>query len=130
MQDWLIVMGVVPFIIGMCGQVARNIVLGNKRRESDNLVGWRRIYWATLPLHALAVGAWTGLLGYKYGLPVPDAFGDTLAGSILAYTMSGGVSVVGYDAIVKTIRRMLYKGPIDNQRRSSDSQDSLNDHTG
>lgn len=123
-------MGVVPFIIGMCGQVARNIVLGNKRRESDNLTGWKRIYWATLPLHALGVGAVAGLIGYKYGLPVPSAFGDTLAGSILAYTMSGGVSVVGYDAIVKTIRRMLYKGSVDSQRRSSDSQDSPNDRTG
>lgn len=130
MQDWLIVMGVVPFIIGMCGQVARNIVLGNKRRESDNLKGWKRIYWTTLPLHALGVGTIAGLIGYKYGLPVPSAFGDTLAGSILAYMMSGGVSVVGYDAIVKTIRRMLYKGSVDSQRRSSDSQDSPNDRTG
>lgn len=130
MQDWLIVMGVVPFIIGMCGQVARNIVLGNKRRESDGHTGWRRIYWATLPLHALAVGAGIGLIGYEHGLPIPSAFGKTLAGSILAYTLSGGVSVVGYDAIVKTIRRMLYKGPLDSQRRSTDSQDSLNDRTG
>ena len=133
MQDWLIILGVVPFIIGMCGQVVRNIVLGNKRRESDGHTGWRRIYWATLPLHALAVGAWTGLLGYKYGLPVPAAFGNTLAGSILAYTMSGGVSVVGYDAIVKTLRRMLetYKSPaIELQRRSSDQQNTSNDRTG
>jgi len=132
MQDWLIILGVVPFIIGMCGQVVRNIVLGNKRRESDGHAGWRRIYWATLPLHALAVGAWTGLLGYKYGLPVPAAFGNTLAGSILAYTTSGGVSVVGYDAIVKTLRRILenYKTPISLQRRSDDPSTSLNDKTG
>jgi len=135
MQDWLIILGVVPFIIGMCGQVVRNVVLGNKRRESDAHSGWRRIYWATLPLHALAVGAWTGLIGYKYGLPVPQAFGDTLAGSILAYTTSGGISVVGYDAIVKTIRRMLetYKGPADSQqaqRRVSDTSDSMQDRTG
>jgi hypothetical protein len=117
----------------MCGQVVRNIILGNKRRESDGHVGWRRIYWATLPLHALAVGAGVGLIGYEYGLPVPIAFGKTLAGSILAYTLSGGVSVVGYDAIVKTLRRMLetYKGPaVESQRRTSDPQNSLNDRTG
>jgi hypothetical protein len=133
MQDWLIILGVVPFIIGMCGQVIRNIVLGNKRRESDGHVGWRRLYWATLPLHALAVGAGVGLIGYEYGLPVPIAFGKTLAGSMLAYTLSGGVSVVGYDAIVKTLRRMLetYKGPVvESQRRTSDPQNSLNDRTG
>ena len=133
MQDWLIILGVVPFIIGMCGQVIRNIGLGNKRRESDGHVGWRRLYWATLPLHALAVGAGVGLIGYEYGLPVPIAFGKTLAGSMLAYTLSGGVSVVGYDAIVKTLRRMLetYKGPVvESQRRTSDPQNSLNDRTG
>jgi hypothetical protein len=133
MQDWLIILGVVPFIIGMCGQVVRNIVLGNKRRESDGHVGWRRIYWATLPLHALIVGALTGIVGFKYGLPVPKAFGETLAGSILAYTTSGGVSVVGYDAIVKTLRRMLesYKGPTaEVQRRSTDSSGSYVDGSG
>ena len=129
MQYWIIILGVVPFIIGMCGQVARNIILGNKRRESDGLIGWRRIYWATMPLHALAIGAWTGLIGHQYGLPVPEAFGETLAGSILAYTTSGGVSVVGYDAIVKTLRRMLenYKTSPDPLRRSNDS---IKDQTG
>ena len=107
MQDWIVIFGIVPFIIGMCGQVARNIVLGNKRRQSDGHTGWRKIYWITLPLHALAVGAWVGFIGYKYGLPVPKVFGTTEAGTILAYTTSGGVSVVGYDVIVKTLTRML-----------------------
>jgi len=131
MQEWILVLGVVPFIIGMCGQVARNIVLGNKRRESDGHVGWRRIYWATLPLHALAVGAWTGLIGHKYGLPVPAVFGKTLAGSMLAYTTSGGVSVVGYDAIVKTLRRILgnYKLP-EEQRKHLPPPDPSGDRTG
>ncbi len=132
MQEWILVLGAVPFIIGMCGQVVRNIVLGSKRRESDGHTGWRRIYWATLPLHALAVGAWVGLIGHKYGLPVPKVFGETLAGSILAYTTSGGVSVVGYDAIVKTIRRTLetYKGPAAPQRREGDTPVSTDDRTG
>ena len=133
MQDWLIILGVVPFIIGMCGQVVRNLILGNRRRETDAHVGWRRIYWATLPLHALIVGALTGIVGFKYGLPVPKAFGETLAGSILAYTTSGGVSVVGYDAIVKTLRRMLetYKGPTtETQRRITDPPGSYTDSTG
>lgn len=133
MQEWILVLGAVPFIIGMCGQVARNIVLGNKRRESDGHTGWRRIYWATLPLHALAVGAWVGLIGHKYGIPVPKVFGETMAGSILAYTTSGGISVIGYDAIVKTIRRIL-ENPKDVsgqlQRRSDDTPNSLKDRTG
>jgi hypothetical protein len=133
MQEWILVLGAVPFIIGMCGQVVRNIVLGNKRRESDGHTGWKRIYWATLPLHALAVGAWVGLIGHKYGIPVPKVFGETMAGSILAYTTSGGVSVVGYDAIVKTIRRIL-ENPKDVsgqlQRRSDDTPNSLKDRTG
>ena len=132
MQDWILVLGVVPFIVGMCGQVARNVVLGNKRRESDGHIGWRRMYWATLPLHALLVGAGVGLVGYKYGLPVPEAFGKSLAGSILAYTMSGGVSVIGYDAIVKTIRRTLevHKDVTNFRRKTDEASVSLNDRTG
>lgn len=134
MQDWIIVLGVVPFIIGMCGQVARNIVLGNNQRQGDVRTGIKRLYWATLPLHALGVGAWVGTIGYKYGLPVPEAFGDTMAGSILAYTMSGGISVVGYDAIVKTIRRMLdsYRGqqPTEPERRVQGHTESPNDRSG
>ena len=132
MQEWILVLGAVPFIIGMCGQVARNIVLGNKRRESDAHTGWRRAYWATLPLHALAVGAWVGAIGHKYGIPVPKVFGETLAGSILAYTTSGGVSVVGYDAIVKTLRRVLetYKGPSEPDRRANNLSGPTDDRTG
>jgi len=126
------VLGVVPFIIGMCGQVVRNVVLGNKRRESDGHTGWRRVYWATLPLHALAVGACTGIIGYEYGLPVPEVFGKTLAGSVLAYATSGGVSVVGYDAIVKTLRRILgnYKLPEEQRQQPPTPSDPSTDRTG
>ena len=106
MQDWLVILGIVPLLIGVSGGVARNLVLRGDP-PPGGWKGWRRVYWATMPLHALGVGAWLGFIGHKYGLPVPAAFGTSEAGAILAYTASGGVSVVGYDAIVKTLRRFL-----------------------
>lgn len=106
MDGWIIVLGVVPFLIGMCGQVARKLVLGTEKPK-NGWRGWRKVYWATLPIHAMLVGGGTGFLLYKFGAPVPDVFGKELGGYILGYTLSGGVSVVGYDVIVKTIRRIL-----------------------
>jgi len=134
MQDWIVILGVVPFIIGMCGQVARNLVLRGPM-PYDGWRGWRRIYWTTLPLHALGVGAWIGFLGHKYGLPVPHVFGTSEAGSILAYTASGGVSVVAYDVIVKTLQRALGSYKPDGKEVHHDSHTSPqnrteNDNTG
>jgi hypothetical protein len=106
MQEWILVLGVVPFIIGMCGQVVRTLFLKGPI-PSGGWKGWRRVYWTTLPLHALAMGMWVGFIGHKYGLPVPSVFGHSEAGTMLAYTTSGGVSVVAYDAIVKTLKRTL-----------------------
>lgn len=106
MNSWIIILGIAPFLIGMSGQVARSAVLGDKK-PAKSLKGWRRVYHATLPMHALSVGAAIGIAGYKFGAPVPSVFGEEIAGSVLAYTLSGGVSVIGYDVIVKTLRRML-----------------------
>lgn len=118
---WLITLGVAPFIIGMAGQVAQNLVLGKgngvggklTKAQVAELKGWKKFYHTTLAWHALLVGALIGLVGFSFGLPVPVAFGEGLAGCVLAYTFSGGVSIVGYDTIVKTIRRVLenYQGP-------------------
>lgn len=112
MDSWLIILGAAPFLIGMCGQVVRNIVLKGESSKKEP-TGWRWIYKTTLPLHAMAVGSAIGFLGHKFGIPVPEAFGKEIGGSVLAYTLSGGVAVVGYDSIVKTLRNVIevYKGP-------------------
>jgi len=117
MDSWLIILGVAPFLIGMCGQVAKNITLDEKTLKKS-LKGWKRIYKLTLPLHAIGAGIAIGFVGYKFGIPVPDAFGTEIGGSILAYALSGGIAIVGYDSIVKTLLRIIEtykdtKGPID-----------------
>lgn len=124
MDSWLIILGIAPFLIGMGGRVARNIIIDEKSLKKG-LKGWRRVYKATLPLHAMGVGAVIGFFGHKLGLPVPEAFGTEVAGSVLAYTTSGGVAVVGYDSIVKTLRNIIeaYKGPSKSGESSSDSSD-------
>lgn len=108
----MIVLGVAPFLIGMGGRVARNLIIDEKSLKKG-LKGWRWAYKATLPLHAMGVGAVIGFFGHRFGLPVPGAFGDEVVGSVLAYTTSGGVAVVGYDSIVKTLKNIIegYRGP-------------------
>jgi len=112
MDSWIIILGVAPFIIGMGGKVARNIVL-NEKSLKNGLKGWRWFYKTTLPLHAMGVGAILGFFAPRTGLPIPEVFGTEVGGSILAYTMSGGVAVVGYDSIVKTLKTIIqtYKNP-------------------
>lgn len=125
MDNWLIILGVTPFLIGMGGQVARNIVLGE---DSSNkpLKGWKRIYRVTLPLHAISVGSTVGFVGHKFGLPVPEMFGTEVGGSTLAYALSGGVAIIGYDSIVKTLKRIIeaYKGPSKSPDSSENSSEN------
>lgn len=113
---WIITLGVVPFIIGMAGQVVQKLVLGSTKltkAQAAELKGWKKFYHTTLAWHALLVGMFIGLVGFSLGIPVPAVFGSSLGGCMLAYTFSGGVSIVGYDTIVKTLRRTLenYKLP-------------------
>jgi hypothetical protein len=105
MDSWLIILGVAPFLIGMTIQVVRNLVL----KEDTNLKkrSWKWFYKITLPLHSMCIGALIGLAGYESGLPVPEIFGDKIGGAVLAYMMSGGVAVIGYDSIVKTLKRLI-----------------------
>lgn len=107
MDNWLIILGVAPFLIGMGGSVARRLVLGDDKIPLDQLPHAKKLYKATLPLHAMSVGAGLGFVGHRFGLPVPDAFGTEVGGEVLAYALSGGIAVIGYDSIVKTIRRIL-----------------------
>lgn len=125
MDSWLIILGVAPFLIGMGGQVARNIVLGEDTSKKPHK-SWKRIYKITLPLHAISVGSAVGFVGHKLGLPVPEAFGTEIGGSTLAYALSGGVAIIGYDSIVKTLKRIIeaYKGPVKSEESQQNSSDN------
>ena len=103
-------MGIVPFIIGLAGQTSRRIVLGKDKltkAEIAQLQGWRKWYYLTFTWHALLVGFLICLIGFYLGIPVPALFGTELGGALLAYTFSGGVSIIAYDTIVKTIQRVI-----------------------
>jgi len=122
MDNWLIILGVAPFLIGMAVQVTRNIVLGEDSSKKQ-LKGWRKIYKITLPLHAISFGSAIGFFGYRFGLPVPEIFGNEVGGIVLAYALSGGIAIVGYDSIVKTLKRIIevYKGPSSNSSDTSEN---------
>lgn len=116
MLEWILLLIVAPFIIGMAGQVAQRLVLGEKpwptvkKSDGSEVVkfdGWKRYYHITVPWHALLVGALLGLGGFYIGLPVPSVFGEAVGGAILAYAFSGGVAMVAYDAIVKVVKKFV-----------------------
>lgn len=111
MESWIVILGLVPFLIGMAGTVAQRIILGDARgRIKQPKEGWsglRRVYWVTIPLHAIAVGCFLGFVGWGLGFPLPAVFGERAGGAVLAYGISGAISVVGYDVLVKTIKRVL-----------------------
>lgn len=98
-----------PFIIGMGGEVSKKLIVP----AGDSSTGWKRMFWITFPLHAMLMGALLGIPMHKFGVPVPSAFGTELLGAMIAGTMSGAISTVGYSSIVKTLKRFLssYVGP-------------------
>ncbi len=110
MNEWIVSIFVMPFIIGMGGEVSKKLIVP----QGDSSSGWRRIFWITFPLHAMLMGAILGIPFHKFGVPTPAAFGQEMLGSMIAGTMSGAISTVGYSSIVKTLKRFLasYAGKI------------------
>lgn len=133
MFEWIVILLVVPFIIGMVGALVKRHVLGPKSEwpvrapeppvppggaYRDNVkpktfppgsgfTGFRRFYFVTLGWHPLVVGALVGLVGHFIGIPVPPGFSDSIGGALVAYLFAGGVASIGYDTIVKTIKRII-----------------------
>jgi len=101
MSPWIPILAS-AFIIGMLGEVAKKLS-GAKHGDT----GWRGVYIVTFKAHALLVGALIGLGGHFIGLPVPEVFGESLGGTVLAYAASGGVAMVAYSSIVGTIKSFI-----------------------
>jgi len=109
MNDWIVHIFIMPFIIGMGGEVSKKLIVTSGSASS----GWKKIFWITFPLHSMIFGGLLGIPMHKFNVPVPEAFGKELLGAIIAGTMSGAISTVGYSSIVKTLKRFLstYAGP-------------------
>lgn len=102
-MEWITVLIILPFIIGMLGEIVKKLVLRGKM-PADGWPGWRGVYYVTYRAHALAVGAGMGTGCAALGIPLPGLFGPTLAGGALAGAFAGGVAMVAYAGIVKTIQ--------------------------
>lgn len=99
-MSWILVLLVLPFIIGMMGEVVKKLALPGTMPEGG-WVGWRGVYFVTYKLHALCVGAVFGIGLFLFHIPWPkDVFGDSVGGAMLAGALSGGVAMVSYAAIV------------------------------
>jgi hypothetical protein len=106
-MEWITVMLVAPFIIGMSGEVVKSLALPGKMPDGG-WKGWRGFFFVTYRAHALFVGALAGLAAAKLGIPWPkEVFGEGLAGGALAYCFAGGVAMVGYAAIVGVIKNAI-----------------------
>lgn len=102
-MEWLILLLVTPLIIGMLGEVAKGLT---KAKPGDK--GWKGVYYVTFRAHALVVGAIMGVGMWWLDGPIPIVFGEAVGGYVLAYAFSGGVAMVAYSAIVKTIRAAIH----------------------
>jgi hypothetical protein len=94
-------------IIGMLGEIAKNLALGPKKSwPKDGFRGWRGVYVVTYKAHALVVGALMGLIP---GLPVTDLFkepGSNL-GAVMFYCGAGAISMIAYATIVGSIKTAI-----------------------
>lgn len=64
--------------------------------------GWRGVFYITMWLHPIMVG---GLLGFPAWLPAPEFMGDTTAGRVVWYALSGVFSSTAYDAVMSVIKQ-------------------------
>lgn len=95
---------VAVLIIGTLGDVVKKLVLPGPMPK-DGWPGWRGVYYVTYKAHALAVGALMGLIP---GLPVSDAFEtEGPAGPVLFYAGAGAIAMIGYAALVGTIKNAI-----------------------
>jgi hypothetical protein len=101
-MGWAIIAIVAPLIIGMAGEVAKKLTGAHAGAR-----GWRGVYYVTYRAHALLAGALLGWVMHLTAGPLPAAFGEELGGYLMAYTFSGGVSMVAYDVIIKSIEALV-----------------------
>ena len=96
---------VAAIVIGTLGEVAKNLV---RAKAGDK--GWRGVYYVTYRAHAILVGASLGALSFAgIELPVAEGFSEG-GGPVLFYACSGALAMIGYDSIVKTLKKTLSRG--------------------
>jgi len=93
---------VTALAIGTFGEVAK---LAISPKAGD--VGWRGVYYVTLPAHPVIVGALLGLIPLLLAAPSLVTEGYDGAARFATYLLAGIVCKVGYDVIVSTMRRAL-----------------------
>lgn len=107
-SQWAVLLLVTPFVLGFVGQQVKRSILGPRATwPKDGFRGARGFYWSTMGWHPVIAGLLLGLGGFYVGFPVPSAFGRELGGALLAGACSGGVSVIAYALIVRTLRRLI-----------------------
>ncbi len=89
-------------IIGSMGEVGKRAVSADK-----NSVGWKRVYYVTLPAHPVLIGVSIAFIPWLPPADVLAKEGFELAGRVGTYGLAGVVCKVGYDTIIATVRRAI-----------------------
>lgn len=106
-MDWLILLVVVPFVFGFVGGIVKSTVLGPKPWDYGRFNWFQKGYYKSIAWHPVFTGVGAGAIAWALQGPLPEVFGTSLVGYLTAGLFAGGVSIVGYALIVKTIRRMI-----------------------
>jgi hypothetical protein len=103
-------------VIGMGGEVSKNLALGTPAERKDkDFKGWRRVYAITFRGHALFVGTLVGLLtAVLPEMPSPEWVAGSFGGHVAYWIGNGALSMVLYASVVATLRalfRQMKPGP-------------------
>jgi hypothetical protein len=100
------------FIIGAIIQTTKQLVFGKEKlteAEQQALTGWKRAFFVTRRLQALAIGALVGVgANLALGMEAPESYEmPGLAGAVLFCTLSGAIAQLGYTALIGAARDWL-----------------------
>lgn len=112
-MDWFIILIVIPFAIGFVGSIVKRSVLGPKPWPEEayyrggRAPWWQKVYFRSMLWHPVFVGLALGVAFRLFGGPIPDLLGESWTGCLLAGLFAAGSSIIGYQLIVRTIRRIM-----------------------
>lgn len=95
-------------LLAVIGQVAKRLVF--KSGKTAGSIGWRGVYYVTMPLHAILVGI---AIGASNMLPAPRFLGDRLLGKVIWYALAGAIAPMCFSAVQNILKQKAARNESD-----------------